>query len=271
MSVSKGFFDQLQDKKNSIPSNSKKTFIRRALVNGVLYFSIIDAVDYLMGYGDKTDANNYWRFVRSNLESEGFEVRRKSTKLKLLAEDGKRRETECFCFQDILRIIMSIPSKRVEPFKRFMAKVAEERFAEELNPDLIIDRAMEGYRKINSKEGWAEERAKGRVTRNEATRVYVEHGVRGEDIGLLTSDSHKGMTGMSVKQHKKMLGIKDTPRNHMTETELAATRLVELLGIDEIKAKDAQGTWACRKICLDAGKQVAPIWDNIQKGKLLKD
>jgi hypothetical protein len=85
--------------------------IRRGIVDGRVYFSIIDIVNFLMGYGDKTEAKNYWMFVKSNLESEGCQLVRNSNQLKLTAQDGKKRKTECFCLEDCLRVVMSIPSE----------------------------------------------------------------------------------------------------------------------------------------------------------------
>ncbi|MGL5041445.1 MAG: hypothetical protein ACRC6D_15360 [Aeromonas sp.] len=266
MANTPSFTDTIQQFKQALPAGAKGTYIRRGIVNGVTYFSVIDMVDYLMGYGNKTEANSYWRFVRSNLEKEGFELRRNSTKLKLLSEDGKRYKTECFCLQDSLRIIMSIPSKKVEPLKRFMAKVTEERMAEELNPELAIERGMRGFKAQGKSDEWVEQRVSGICSRKTFTDALDGAGVTGSGYGRCTNAAYVALTGKTSEGLKKELAGKGrferaNVRDHMSILQLRLTEINELMGAKDIKDTEAKGEGQCVNVCKNVGKELSGLWD----------
>ena len=193
------------------------------------YFSIIDIISIL------TESNNprrYWSDLKSKLTNdEGFEqLYDKIVQLKMKAPDGKNRETDCADVETMLRIIQSVPSKKAEPVKQWLAKVGYERMKEMADPSTAIDRARETYKKLGRSDKWIQQRFTGQETRNKLTDYWKEHEItESEEFAILTNIIHQEWAGISIKGHKELKGLKSQNlRDHMSEAELLFTALAEL-------------------------------------------
>ena len=183
------------------------------------YFSVIDVVSILT---DSSNSRDYWfkMKIRVNLE-DGFELSTNCRQFKLKASDGKMRLTDCANTQQLLRIIQSIPSPKAEPFKQWLAKVGYERMKEIADPEQSIERARENWQKLGRSEKWIQQRMTGQETRNKLTGYWKESGVeKPDEFALLTNIIHQEWTGLTVKGHKNLKGLKtQNLRDHMSEAE----------------------------------------------------
>ena len=193
------------------------------------FFSVVDIVSALT---DSTNSRRYWSDLKKQLtEQEGFsEVYEKIVQLKLKAPDGKMRETDCANTESLFRIIQSIPSPKAEPFKRWLAKVGYERVQEIADPEKSLNRARENWKKHGRSKQWIQQRMLGQETRNKLTDYWKDHNINeGDEYATLTSIIHQEWSGVSVKKHKDLKGLKShNLRDHMTEAELIFTALAEL-------------------------------------------
>lgn len=203
--------------------------IRRVWVNEQWWFSIIDIVTVLT---ESKNSRRYWSDLKRQLtEKEGFfELYGKIVQFKLRAPDGKLRETDCANTETLLRIIQAIPSPKAEPFKQWLAKVGYERIQELADPAQGLDRARENWQKLGRSEKWIQQRMTGQETRNKLTDYWKEAGVTAPDeFALLTNIIHEEWTGLKVREHKELKGLKtQNLRDHMSEAELIFTALAEL-------------------------------------------
>ena len=167
----------------------------------------------------------------------------KIVRLKLTAEDGKMRETDVADTETLLRIIQSIPSPKAEPFKQWLAKVGYERIQEINDPSQSIDRARENWQKLGRSEKWIQQRMTGQETRNKLTDYWQESGVKkGVEFAALTNIIHQEWTGLTVKKHKDLKGLKSQNlRDHMSEAELIFTALAELSTRQISESENAKG------------------------------
>ena len=192
------------------------------------YFSVIDVIEVLTNSANPRD---YWFKMKIRIKSDdGLELSTICRQLKLKATDGKMRITDIANTQNLLRIIQSIPSPKAEPFKQWLAKVGYERMQEIANPEQGLDRARENWQKLGRSEKWIQQRMTGQETRNKLTDYWKESGVKKQDeFALLTNIIHHEWTGLSVKNHKGLKGLKtQNLRDHMSEAELIFTSLAEL-------------------------------------------
>ena len=161
---------------------------------------------------------------------DGLELSTICRQLKMKAPDGKMRATDCANVEGLLRIIQSIPSPKAEPFKQWLAKVGYERIQDMADPALSVDRAREYWQQHGRSEKWIQQRMMGQETRNKLTDYWKEHEISKEDeYAILTNIIHQEWTGVSIKKHKDMKGLKtQNLRDHMSEAELIFTALAEL-------------------------------------------
>ncbi len=194
------------------------------------YFSIVDIVGILTEQPTVDRARNYWKVLKIRLKKEGNETVTNCNRLKLEAEDGKLRLTDVGNVEDIFRLIQSIPSPKAEPFKQWLAKVGYERLQEINDPSQSVDRARENWQKLGRSEKWIQQRMTGQETRNKLTDYWQESGVKqGDEFAALTNIIHQEWTGLTVKKHKELKGLKSQNlRDHMSEAELIFTALAEL-------------------------------------------
>lgn len=206
----------------------------------IWYFSVIDVIEILT---DSSVPKRYWSDLKKKLLSEGSEAYEKIVRLKMRAEDRKMRETDVADTQTLLRIIQSIPSPRAEPFKQWLAKVGYERMQEIADPSQSIDRARENWQKLGHSEKWIQQRMTGQETRNKLTDYWKESGVeKSDEFALLTNIIHQEWTGLTVKNHKDLKGLKSQNlRDHMTEAELIFTALAELSTRQIAETDEAKG------------------------------
>lgn len=204
------------------------------------YFSVIDVIEILTG---STIPKRYWSDLKKKLIKEGSQLYEKIVQLKFEAADGKKYATDCLHTQDLLRLIQSIPSPEAEPFKQWLAKVGYERMQEISDPSQSIDRARENWQKIGRSEKWIQQRMTGQETRNKRTDYWQESGVnKGDEFAYLTNIIHQEWTGLTVKKHKDLKGIKSQNlRDHMSEAELIFTALAELSTRQIAKTEQAKG------------------------------
>lgn len=207
------------------------------------YFSIVDVVTILTDQSHFQGARNYWKVLKNRLIKEGNETVTNCNQLKLQAEDGKMRLTDVGNVEQIFRLIQSIPSPKAEPFKQWLAKVGYERMQEIQDPSLSMDRAREHWQKMGRSEKWIQQRMTGQETRNKLTDYWQENGVqKGDEFAYLTNIIHQEWTGLSVKKHKEIKGLKSQNlRDHMSEAELIFTALAELSTRQIAETDEAKG------------------------------
>ena len=222
----------------------------------VWYFSIVDIVGILTDQPSTDRARNYWKVLKNRLIKEGNETVTNCNQLKLEAEDGKMRLTDVGNAEQVFRLIQSIPSPKAEPFKQWLAKVGYERMKEIADPSQSIDRARENWQKLGRSEKWIQQRMTGQETRNKLTDYWKESGVeKADEFALLTNIIHEEWTGLTVKTHKDLKGLKSQNlRDHMSEAELIFTALAELSTRQIAETDEAKGLQENAKASKKGGK-----------------
>jgi hypothetical protein len=209
----------------------------------VWYFSVIDVLMILLEKDYQT-SRKYWNKLAERLRKEGAEQPVTNChRLKMLAADGKFRETTAADAETMLRIIQSVPSPKAEPIKQWLAKVGYERMKETIDPAISIDRARENWQKLGHSEKWIQQRMMGQETRNKLTDYWKDHEItKDEEYAILTNIIHQEWSGLSVKEHKQLKGLKSQNlRDHMSEAELIFTALAELSTRQVAENMDATG------------------------------
>jgi len=204
------------------------------------YFSVVDVVLILT---DSPDPKDYWYRMKKREKLSGVELSTICRQLKLESADGKKYLTDCADTQGLLRIIQSIPSPKAEPFKQWLAKTGYERMQEISDPEQSLDRARENWQKLGRSEKWIQQRMTGQETRNKLTDYWQESGVQKPDeFAFLTNIIHQEWTGLTVKKHKDLKGLKtQNLRDHMSEAELIFTALAELSTRQIAETEEAKG------------------------------
>lgn len=203
------------------------------------YFSVVDIVEALT---DSVNPTDYLKKLRKRDSELGSYIGTNCPQVEMLT-NGKRRKTLAGTVKDILRLIQSIPSPKAEPFKQWLAKVGYERLQEMQDPEMSVDRARENWQKLGRSEKWIQQRMTGQETRNKLTDYWQESGVKkGEEFAALTNIIHQEWTGLTVKTHKVLKGLKSQNlRDHMTEAELIFTALAELSTRQIAETTNAKG------------------------------
>ena len=229
--------------------------IRKVLYHGEWWFSIIDIIEVL---SESDRPRKYWSDLKTKLIIEGYsEVSEKIGQLKLIAPDGKMRETDCANTETALRIIQAIPSPKAEPLKRWLAKVGYERVQEIENPELAQERMKKLYEQKGYSQNWIDKRLRGIAIRQSLTDEWKERGIHSEhDYAILTAEISKATFGMTPSEYKELKKLKrENLRDHMTDLELIFTMLGERV-TTEISAKEKPQTF-------DKNKQVAMRGGNV--------
>ena len=193
------------------------------------YFSIVDVVTVLTESGDYSTGRKYWNKLKQRLKAEGSELVTNCHQLKMKAADGKRRLTDVANTEQLLRIIQSVPSKKAEPFKLWLAMVGRERIEEIIDPELTIERALDTYAQKGYSPEWINQRLQTIRARKELTDAWKVHGVKeGQEYAILTDEVTKAWSGMSTRQYKNFKGLKkENLRDNMSTLELALNMLAE--------------------------------------------
>ena len=216
------------------------------------YFSIIDVIKILT---DSSEPKRYWSDLKKKLNAEGNETYEKIVRLKLKALDGKMRLTDCATTEQLLRIIQSVPSKKAEPFKLWLARVGAERLEEMADPEKALDRGMEYYRRKGYTEGWIKERLQSKNIRDELTDEWKRSGIEdSKDFAALTNILTKSWSGKTVQEYKKYKNLhKENLRDNMTNLELTLNQLAEVSATAISKAKNPNGMKESRQVAVDGG------------------
>ena len=194
------------------------------------YFSVVDVIGVLTDQPDSRRAAKYWSVLKIRLKAEGNELTTNCSQLKLKAADGKRRLTDVANTEQLLRIIQSIPSKKAEPFKLWLAQVGRERIEETLDPELIAERLVATYERKGYTREWINQRLQAISARKELTDEWKDRGVRqGKEYAILTDELTRAWSGMSTRQYKNLKGLKkESLRDNMSTTELTLNQLAEV-------------------------------------------
>ncbi len=192
------------------------------------WFSVVDIIKILTQQPDTRKAGLYWGKLKQRLRAEGSQLDDNCHQLKLPAEDGKQRLTDCAQVETLLRLIQSVPSPKAEPIKLWLAKVGYERMQEVADPSLSIDRAREVYKKQGRSEKWIAGRITGQETRNKLTDYWSANDVKpGQECAILTNLIHQEWSEVSVKEHKDRKGpkvAKPTRPHERGRTDLHSAR-----------------------------------------------
>ncbi len=207
------------------------------------YFSVIDIVGALSG---SIDPRNYWKVLKNRLKEEGSELVTNCNQLKMIAEDGKQRETDVIDTENAFRLIQSIPSPNAEPFKLWLARVGYERVEETNDPELAINRALNTYLKKGYSLEWVNQRLKSIEIRKDLTDEWQKRGVKdGLEFALLTDEITFAWAGIRTKQYKEHKGLKaESLRDNMTNLELVLNMLAETATTEiskKVEPKDFTG------------------------------
>jgi hypothetical protein len=210
-----------KDKSLVVFQNKK---IRRIWFNDEWWFSVVDIVEALTETGR---ARKYWADLKKRLIDEGFQLSEKIGQLKVLAADGKAYATDCVTTKNAFRVIQSIPSKKAEPFKQWLADVGYDRVQEIANPELAQKRMKDIYRAKGYSEDWIEKRVRGIAVRDELTDEWKKRGVSEErEYAILTAEISKATFGMTPSEYKEFKGLeKENLRDHMNDLELIFSML----------------------------------------------
>jgi hypothetical protein len=216
------------------------------------FFSVVDVVNVL---AEPANPRKYWSVLKTRLRAEGSELTTKCSQLKLMAEDGKFYNGDVLDTENVLRLVQSIPSKKAEPFKLWLARVGRERIDEIDDPELAIDRAMRVYERKGYSREWINLRLKSIETRKDLTDEWDDRGVRrGNEYAILTDDITQAWSGMTTKEYKKFKNLKrESLRDNMSNVELVLNMLGEVSTAEISKAKQPETFSENRRVATEGG------------------
>ena len=220
------------------------------------YFSVVDVVGTLTEQIDYEKARKYWNKLKQRLKEEGSQLVTNCHQLKMTAQDGKKRMTDVANTEQLLRIIQSIPSKKAEPFKMWLAQVGRERIEEVIDPELTIERALETYAKKGYSREWINQRLQAIQVRKELTDEWEKRGVRkGVEYAILTDEITKAWSGMTTRQYKNHKGLKkENLRDNMSTLELVLNMLAEATTTEISKQKQPESFEENRMVAIEGGE-----------------
>ncbi len=227
--------------------------IRRIWYNEEWFFSVVDIVAVLT---DSPTPRQYWGKVKDR-EFIALELSPIWVQLKLPAEDGKLRFTDCVSTKNAFRLIQSIPSKKAEPFKQWLAQVGYERIQEIENPEIAQDRVKEYYELKGYPKEWIDKRLRGIAIRQDLTDEWKTRGIKEQnDFAILTNEISKATFGKTVQEYKRFKDLKrknQNLRDHMTDWELILTMVGEKATTDITISKDSTGFKECKESAVEGG------------------
>lgn len=207
------------------------------------FFSVIDIIAVLTEQFDYQKSRKYWNKLKERLVQEGNQSVTNCHQLKLVAKDGKRYLTDVADVETILRLVQSVPSKKAEPIKLWLARVGYERMQETIDPEISVNRARENWQKHGRNQEWIQRRMMGQETRNKLTDYWSNNEIKkGDEFAILTNIIHEEWSGVSVQKHKKLKNLKrENLRDHMSEAELIFTALAEMSTREIAESMRARG------------------------------
>ena len=230
------------------------------------YFSVVDVVGILTD-NDYQKSRNYWKWLKNKLNQEGSELVSNTNQLKMKAYDGKLRDTDVMNTEQILRLVQSIPSKKAEPFKLWLAQVGKERIDEAYDPEITINRALDTYRKKGYSEEWINQRLKTIDIRKEFTDELKRVGVsKNKDFAILTNMLTQVWSGYSVKEYKNLKGLKkENLRDNMTNMELVLNMLAETSSTEISKSTNEKGIKGAEQSVIKGGNIAKLAREQLEK------
>ena len=204
------------------------------------FFSVVDVIQVLT---DSPRPRKYWNALKTKLEAEGSELSSKMGQLKLPASDGKSYLTDVADTEQVFRLIQSVPSKKAEPFKLWLAALGQERMNQLQDPELSIEQAIKDYRRLGYSEDWINQRIKTIEIRKGLTDEWKRGGMQEErDYASLTDIISKAWSGMTTREYKKYKGLrKESLRDNMTNVELMLNGLAEAAATELSKRENPKG------------------------------
>ena len=217
------------------------------------YFSIVDIVQVLT---DSADATAYWRKLKQRLKAEGNETVTNCHALKLPAADGKKRLTDMADLQGIFRLIQSVPSKKAEPVKQWLAKLGKQRIDQMIDPELTFQMAVEDYRRQGYSDKWINERMRSIEMRKELTDEWHRAGITEQkDFAILTNVLTQAWSGMTTGEYKRHKGLtKENLRDNMTNVELALNTLAEVTATEISRQRNPKEMAQSRQTAKEGGE-----------------
>jgi len=206
------------------------------------YFSIVDVIAALTD-NDYQHARNYWKVLKTRLKAEGNQSVTNCNQLKMRSADGKFYNTDVADTEQLLRLIQSIPSKKAEPFKLWLARVGSERIDESADPEIAIQRALRYYQNMGYSNEWIAQRLKSIEIRKDLTNEWDRGGIKqGLEYALLTDEITRAWSGMNTRDYKKLKGLhRESLRDNMTNAELVLNMLAELSTTEISKQENPRG------------------------------
>lgn len=204
------------------------------------FFSVVDVIQVLT---ESPRPRKYWNALKTKLQAEGSEVSQNMGQLKLPAPDGKLRLTDVATTEQLLRLIQSIPSKKAEPFKLWLAEVGRQRLEQLQDPEQSIEQAIRDYRRLGYSEAWINQRIKTIEVRKALTDEWKRGGMQEDhDYAALTDIISKAWSGMTTREYKRHKGLrKENLRDNMTNVELMLNGLAEAAATELSQRENPQG------------------------------
>ncbi|MDR2697271.1 MAG: Bro-N domain-containing protein [Holophagales bacterium] len=230
------------------------------------WFSVVDIIAVLTD-GDYQTARKYWKVLKGRLAAEGNESVTNCYQLKMKSTDGKMYLTDTADTEQVLRLVQSVPSKKAEPFKLWLAKAGSERIDETIDPELSIARAIQGYRRLGYSENWINQRIKSIEVRKGLTDEWDRAGVgQAKECAALTDLMSRTWSGMTTREYKRHKGLKkENLRDNMTNTELVLNMLAEVAATDISIARQPSGFVESAAAAEDGAKAAKAAREQIEK------
>ena len=229
------------------------------------YISVVDMIEVLT---DSTEPRKYWNWLKNKLlKEEKFETSSITRQLKMLAKDGKNRMTDVVDIEGMFRLIESIPSKKAEPIKLWLARLGKERIDEEYDPEITINRALETYKRKGYSDEWINQRLKSIDVRKEFTNELRNKGIeKAQDFAALTNILTREWSGYSVKEYKDFKKLKkESLRDNMTNMELVLNMLAEVSSTEISKSSNKTGYDNAKKSVIKGGNVAKNAKEQIEK------
>ena len=232
------------------------------------YFSVVDVAGVLTDQDTTRGATIYWAVLKNRLKNEGAdELLTNCKQLKMISTDGKNRWTDVANTRQLLRIIQSIPSRKAEPFKQWLAEVGNDRVEEIIDPEKAILRGADYYRAKGYTEGWINQRMQSIEMRKELTDEWHNRGIEKEkEYAILTNEMTKAWSGFTVKEYKQFKGLKkENLRDNMTNIELVLNMLAEVSTTAISKAREPKTFKENKDVANEGGKIAKTARKNLEK------